>query len=265
MLSPAGLREVIVKRLSISPASIGLIKPVLSGFAISPSNEESRKNLLAAAGGLFMSGATLEAASNWTPLLVPTVPRLITMLEGQVEVTKSMLADEIERVSTIRPTFVKTYGVSNPDAPHRTWMAFFSEIPRTGFRVFDESGVTRNSKKKKQIEFCKRCNGHHNIRTCSRAPSCGNCGSTVHSQDMCIAATKCRNCGGPRRSDSHRFLTRPTRSSKPTKEQLKFYRKAGVMTRKEVALIFYLKLIYKVVVQRERYLLWLARYVYTRA
>ncbi|KHJ35116.1 putative eka-like protein [Erysiphe necator] len=227
MLSPAGLREVIVKRLSISPASIGLIKPVLSGFAISPSNEKSRKNLLAAAGGLFMSGATLEAASNWTPLLVPTVPRSITMLEGQVEVTKSMLADEIERVSTIRPTFVKPYGVSNPDAPHRTWMAFFSEIPRTGFRVFDESGVTRNSKKKKQIEFCKRCNGHHNIRTCSRAPSCGNCGSTMHSQDMCIAATKCRNCGGPRRSDSHRCLARPTRSSKPTKEQLKFYRKAG--------------------------------------
>ncbi|KHJ30492.1 putative eka-like protein [Erysiphe necator] len=119
------------------------------------------------------------------------------MLEGQVEVTKSMLADEIERVSTIRPTFVKPYGASNPDAPPRTWMAFFSEIPRTGFRVFDESGVTRNFNKKQQIEFCKRCNGHHNIRTCLRAPSCGNCGSTMYSQDMCMAATKCRNCGGP--------------------------------------------------------------------
>ncbi|KHJ34013.1 putative eka-like protein [Erysiphe necator] len=227
MLSPAGLREVIVKRLSISPASIGLIKLVRSGFAISPSNDQSRKNILAAAGGLFMSGATLEAASNWIPLPVPTDPRSITMLEGQVEVTKSMLADEIERVSTIRPTFVKPYGASNPDAPHRTWMAFFSEIPRTGFRVFHESGVTRNFKKKQQIEFCKRCNGHPNIRTCSRAPSCGNCGSTTHSQDICMAATKCRNCGGPHRSDSHRCLARPTRTSKPTKEQLKVYRKAG--------------------------------------
>ncbi|KHJ34066.1 putative eka-like protein [Erysiphe necator] len=149
------------------------------------------------------------------------------MLEGQFEVTKSMLADEIERVSNKRPTFVKPYGASNPDAPHRTWMAFFSEIPRTGFRVFDESGVTRNFNKKQQIEFCKRCNGHHNIRTCSRAPSCGNCGSTMYSQDMCIAATKCRNCGGPHRSDSHRCLARPTRTSKPEKEQLKVYRKAG--------------------------------------
>ncbi|KHJ32867.1 putative eka-like protein [Erysiphe necator] len=116
--------------------------------------------------------------------LTMSVPRSITMLEGQVEVTKSMLADEIERVSTMRPAFVKPYGASNPDAPHRTWMAFFSEIPRIGFRVFDESGVTRNFKKKQQIEFCKRCNGHHNIRICLRAPSCGNYGSTIHSQDM---------------------------------------------------------------------------------
>lgn len=74
-LSPAGLREVIVKRLSVSPASIGLIKPVRSGFALSPCNSESKERLLAAAGGLFMSSATLKTASNWTPILVPTVPR----------------------------------------------------------------------------------------------------------------------------------------------------------------------------------------------
>ncbi|POS81813.1 hypothetical protein EPUL_006290, partial [Erysiphe pulchra] len=95
-LSPAGIREVIVKRLSVSPASIGLIKPVRSGFALSPCNSESRKNLLAAAGGLIMSGATLEAASNWTSILVPTVPSSIRTVEGRVEITKSMLADEIE-------------------------------------------------------------------------------------------------------------------------------------------------------------------------
>lgn len=74
-LSPAGLREVIIKRLSVSPASIGLIKPVRSRFALSPCSIESRENLLAAAGGLFMTGVTLETASNWTLILVPTVPR----------------------------------------------------------------------------------------------------------------------------------------------------------------------------------------------
>ncbi|POS82289.1 hypothetical protein EPUL_005800 [Erysiphe pulchra] len=224
-LSPAGLREVIVKRLSVSPASIGLIKPVCSGFALSPCSSESRENLLAAAGGLFMSGATLETASNWTPILVPTVPRSIRTVEGHVEITKFMLADEIERVSSKRPAFVKLYGTPKPDAPHRTWMAFSTDTPRDGFRVFDESGITKVFKKKQSIEFCKFCN--HSTKTCSRAPSCGNCGSTMHAQVDCKALTKCRNFGGPHRSDSHRCLARPTRYGNPTKDQLKVYRNAG--------------------------------------
>ncbi|KHJ30075.1 putative eka-like protein [Erysiphe necator] len=64
ILSPAGLREVIVKRLSVSPVSIALIKPVRSGFALSPSNNESRENLLAAAGGLFISEINNDARGS---------------------------------------------------------------------------------------------------------------------------------------------------------------------------------------------------------
>ncbi|KHJ33235.1 putative eka-like protein [Erysiphe necator] len=62
---------------------------------------------------------------------------------------------------------------------------------------------------------------------CSRAPSCGNCGSSNHTKDNCLAATKCRNCGGPHRSDSRKCLARPTRSGAPTKEQMGIYRQAG--------------------------------------
>ncbi|KHJ33975.1 putative eka-like protein [Erysiphe necator] len=67
-----------------------------------------------------------------------------------------MLANEIERVSSKRPAFVKLYGTLKPDALHRTWMAFFTDTPRVGFRVFDESRVTKVFKKKQPIEFCKR-------------------------------------------------------------------------------------------------------------
>ncbi|KHJ32412.1 putative eka-like protein [Erysiphe necator] len=106
-------------------------------------------------------------------------------------------------------------------------MALFAKAPRPGFRVFDDSGLIMIHKKKKPLEFCKRCNGHHPSKNCSRAPSCGNYGSTMHTEDICMAATKCRNCGGPHRSDSRRCLARPTRSGIPTKEQLKSYRQAG--------------------------------------
>lgn len=70
-LCPAGIRKVVVKSLSVSPASIGLIKPVRLGFALSPCSNESKENLLAAAGGLFMSGAKKESATNWSLSLCP--------------------------------------------------------------------------------------------------------------------------------------------------------------------------------------------------
>ncbi|KHJ35401.1 putative eka-like protein [Erysiphe necator] len=217
----------MVKKLHISPSIISRIKPVHSGFALSPSNSEAREKILKAKNGLFLSGAKLEPATNWVSVLVPTVPAFIQMEQGQVEVRKSMLSDEIERFCSVRPAYIKLFGQNNPKAPHRTWMAYFCKAPRSDFRVFDESGIMRPYKKQQPIEFCKRCNGHHPSKNCSRAPSCGNCGSTNHNVDICKAATKCRNCGGPHRADSRRCLARPTRSGAPSKEQLKVYRQAG--------------------------------------
>ncbi|POS82439.1 hypothetical protein EPUL_005781 [Erysiphe pulchra] len=226
-LSPAGIREVIVKKLHISPSLIGRIKPVHSGFALSPCSPEASEEIIKAGNGLFLSGAKLETATNWASVLVPTVPASIKMEQGLVEVSKSMLADEIERVCSVRPAHLKLYGGNKPESPHRTWLAYFSKAPRGGFRVFDESGIVRPYKKQQPLEFCKRCNGHHPSKNCSRAPSCANCGSTNHTADICMAATKCRNCGGPHRADSRRCLARPTRSGAPSKEQMKTYRRMG--------------------------------------
>ncbi|POS85077.1 hypothetical protein EPUL_003412 [Erysiphe pulchra] len=226
-LSPVGLREVIVKILSISPSLIGKTKPAHSGFALSPCNNEAREAILTAVNGLFMIGARLDQATNWIPVIIPTVPTSIRKEHGEVEVSSSMLIEEVEQVFSIRSAHVNLYGRNKAKAPHRTWMAFFSKSPRAGFRVFDESGITRQFKKQKPLEFCKRCNGHHAEKNCSREPSCGNCGSTNHSKELCMATTKCRNCGGPHRSDIRRCLVRPTRSGAPTKEQIKTYRQAG--------------------------------------
>ncbi|KHJ33173.1 putative eka-like protein [Erysiphe necator] len=55
-LSPAGIREVVVKKLAISPTLIGRIKPVNSGFALSPCSTEARDKILNAGNGIFLSG-----------------------------------------------------------------------------------------------------------------------------------------------------------------------------------------------------------------
>ncbi|KHJ32024.1 putative eka-like protein [Erysiphe necator] len=52
-LSPAGIREVAVKKLSISPALIGKIKPVHSGFALSPCSTEARDKISTQEMGSF--------------------------------------------------------------------------------------------------------------------------------------------------------------------------------------------------------------------
>ncbi|POS87972.1 hypothetical protein EPUL_001014 [Erysiphe pulchra] len=101
-----------------------------------PCSSRAREALLQTNIGLLDTGAKPESASNW----VPPVPKFNRAILGQTEVTKEMLASEIERVTSIRPTSVRFYGTSNIEAPYRTWMAYFDKSPRPGFRVFDESG-----------------------------------------------------------------------------------------------------------------------------
>ncbi|POS84015.1 hypothetical protein EPUL_003912, partial [Erysiphe pulchra] len=173
-LSPAGIREIVVKELSISPTSIGLIKPVRTGFALSPCSNEAHDELLKAAVRHYSFDAKLEPASNWLPVIIPTVPKCIDILAGEKEVTKEMLFDEVERVTSLRHASLRLYGRNAPEAPHRTWMAFFTKAFRLGFRVFDESGFMRTFKRQQPLDFCKPCNDHHSPKNCSRAPSCGN-------------------------------------------------------------------------------------------
>ncbi|KHJ33346.1 putative eka-like protein [Erysiphe necator] len=142
-LSPAGICEIIVKKLSISPTLIGRIKPIHSGFALSPCSTEAREKVLNARNGLFLTGAKLEEATNWATVLIPTVPAVIRKEQGEVEVSNSMLADEVERVCSMRPAYLKLFGGNKTEAPHRTWMAFFPKAPRGSFNVFDESGIAR--------------------------------------------------------------------------------------------------------------------------
>lgn len=141
--------------------------------------------------------------------------------------SSSILADETERICSQRSAHLKLYGRNHAEAPHRTQMAFFSKAPRAGLTVFEESGIVRPIKKKQPLESCKRYNGDHPTKNCSRAPSCRNCGYTNHSENICMAMTKRRNCGRPHRLNSRRCLSRLTRPGAPIKERMKMYRQVG--------------------------------------
>lgn len=65
-LLPAGVRDIIIIKLSISHFTMGIIELVRSDFAKSPFTNEAREALLNAATSLFPFGAKLEPASNRT-------------------------------------------------------------------------------------------------------------------------------------------------------------------------------------------------------
>ena len=85
-----------------------------------------------------LTGVKLVPAENLVPLLIPTVSASIYTDKGCVVMTHKMLSDQIECISSVRPTTVKPSGNVNHDAPHRKWLGIFSKAPRHGFRVFNE-------------------------------------------------------------------------------------------------------------------------------
>ncbi|POS82704.1 hypothetical protein EPUL_005852, partial [Erysiphe pulchra] len=104
----------------LSPA--GIHEPVYSGSALWHCS-----TILNAGNGLFLSGAKLEAATNWITVIVPTVPSSIRKEQGEVVVSKSMLIDEIERVCSRRPAHEKLYSGNKDEAPPPTEL---------GWRIF---------------------------------------------------------------------------------------------------------------------------------
>lgn len=98
---------------------MGLIKPVRAGFAIRLCINEARNELLKAAVRLTSFDAKLETASNWLPVIILTVPKFIVTLVEEKEITKDMLSDEVERVTSLHPASLKLYGRNAPEAPHR--------------------------------------------------------------------------------------------------------------------------------------------------
>ncbi|POS85787.1 hypothetical protein EPUL_004397 [Erysiphe pulchra] len=149
--TPRNLMGAAVNRGNVQEAI--KLPPVYSGFVLSPCRTDAREAILNAGNGLFSSGAKLELATNWTPVITPTLPKSIKKLEGQIQVKSSMLSDEIERVCTIRPAHVKFYSRNKEEIPHRTRMAYFTKAPRSGFRAFDESGIAKVFKKQQPLGF----------------------------------------------------------------------------------------------------------------
>ena len=173
-LSPAGVRDAVIKLVEVSSSNIEHVYRVPTGFAIKAKNEEARQLLLNAAESFSRAGAKLETASDLATLRIASVPVTINTLGGRITVTEEMVADEITRTTKAVPVRVRPHGEGRVGAPYQTWIAHFerASVPRPGFRLFDDSGIAVRYMPKQAISQCKRCLQFHGTRGCSRAPAC---------------------------------------------------------------------------------------------
>lgn len=85
--------------------------------------------------GHFLSGAIHEPAINWAPILVLTVLITIRIEQWKVEISKSMLSDEIDCVYSIRPVHLKLYDLNNPEAPQNMDGVLLKNTTRKAQRI----------------------------------------------------------------------------------------------------------------------------------
>ncbi|KAI0994289.1 hypothetical protein K3495_g13893, partial [Podosphaera aphanis] len=179
--SQSFLQQKISAMAAIPLANISLVQRVKIGFAITTTEETSRKKILDL---VLREGRRFEPASNLVAYLIPTVPVKSNSPTTSVSRTVEMVTQEIVRVSDAVPSLVRSHRVSKLGAPNQNWIALFprESAPRPGFKLFFESGRATIFQPRRSIEQCKRCLDYYATRGCSRAPACWNCGSKMHSE-----------------------------------------------------------------------------------
>ncbi|KAI1005168.1 hypothetical protein K3495_g3045 [Podosphaera aphanis] len=107
--SPSFLQQKISAMAAIPLANISLVQRVKTGFAITTTEETSRKKILDL---VLQKGRRFQPASNLVAYLIPTVPVKSNSPTTSVSRTVEMVTQEIVRVSDAVPSLVRPQGLT---------------------------------------------------------------------------------------------------------------------------------------------------------
>lgn len=208
-LSPVAIKKMITEKSGVAATAIKALYSVRSGYAIECVSDALRDTILTAGKSLGDANAIIEAASNWTSVLLPSIPLSIRTLDSNVIVTSEMVANECLAVFGMLPIQLRPMKSSTGQF-YITWLIHFQKRPLgMHFRLFDESGSAMAFKRCRPIEQCPKCWGFHSTRFCGKDPHCGKC-KGFHKTEKCEAKTpKCPNCNGPHISTDVKCMARP--------------------------------------------------------
>ncbi|KAI0996223.1 hypothetical protein K3495_g11956 [Podosphaera aphanis] len=171
-LSLATIKKIITERAGVAPSAILAMSQVRSGLAIECASDVPRESILRVASALEKDNLTIEAASNWTSVIVPHVPLFIRTLDCRLAVTKEMVIKEYESACGVTPVQVRPNNVKEGQYT-TSWIIHFKQKPANlKFRLFEESGPTMPFVRRRPIEQCQKCWDFHATRSCVKGSRC---------------------------------------------------------------------------------------------
>ena len=239
---PFALRQELAAKISgITLASVPLITPTKTGWAITPSDLSTRDLLSSQENTKIIMrifhGTAVKQPETWYNYAVPGVPSSFHCLGGAQVNTAEIINDEVVAQTTERPVSCRPsrHG-PNPQTGKTTWIISFL-APVKAFRLFNVSELSKSIDKKATISrHDPGCQGFCNPTKCTRYACCHKCSTRIDqhtgpSGANCTEKARCANCHGPFPAGHEYCPAAPRQKNgkiiKPTKKELDALRRYG--------------------------------------
>ncbi|RKK10082.1 hypothetical protein BFJ65_g15382 [Fusarium oxysporum f. sp. cepae] len=201
--SSYAIRTLIREKLGAVSDKIRQVFPVRSGWAVLAADSVTRDFLVdkQAEWAAELGATAVETNKEWFTYVVSDVPARLTDFYGNEVDSDSVVSDEIEIQTGIKPIDVRTGRQFSDNPLTKALLVSFLKPTKRFWSLFGSSAA-RLVDKTDRPRQCETCWGYHFARNCHRQPVCRRCGETGHLADDCMAREQCINCLGPTRPTS---------------------------------------------------------------
>ncbi|KAJ0134076.1 Uncharacterized protein HZ326_22857, partial [Fusarium oxysporum f. sp. albedinis] len=208
--SSYAIRTLIREKLGAVSDKIRQVFQVRSGWAVLAADSATRDFLVEkqAEWAAELGATAVETNKEWFTYVVSDVPARLTDFHGNEVDSDSVVSDEIEIQTGIKPIDVRTGRQFSDNPLTKALLVSFLKPTKRFWSLFGSSAA-RLVDKTDRPRQCETCWGYHFARNCHRQPVCRRCGETGHLVDDCIAREQCINCLGPHQANFRRCPARP--------------------------------------------------------
>ncbi|TVY73912.1 putative RNA-directed DNA polymerase from transposon BS [Fusarium oxysporum f. sp. cubense] len=234
--SSYAIRTLIQEKLGTVSDKIRQVFQVRSGWAILTADSETRDFLVEkqAEWAAELGATAVETNKEWHTYVVSDFPRRLTDFRGNKVDSDSVVSDEIEIQTGLKPVDIRTGRQLSDNPLTKTLLVSFLKPTKKRLWSLFGSRAARLIDKTDVPKQCETCWGYHFARNCHRQPVCQRCGKTGHIVDDCAAWEQCVNCLGPHEASLRNCPARPKRVRgilrRLTKEQREHIRMVGAET-----------------------------------